>query len=191
MTARTHDAFAFAGLITVATLYPPSSLGLTTLGAAIVGNIVGSLIPDMDQASNRLWDLLPAGDHLAKVFRRIFLKHRTLTHSFLGIFLIYTILINILPKLLNPNFVDVSVVTAAMMIGYISHLVADSLTKDGLPLFFPIKWNIGFPPFRFLRITTGSWVENFVILPGVGAYIFWFIGKNQDKVIEILKLISK
>ena len=91
MTARTHDAFAFAGLITVATHFPPTSLNLTTLFAAVVGNIVGSLIPDMDQASNRLWDLLPAGDHLAKIFRRLFLKHRTLTHSFLGVFLIFNI----------------------------------------------------------------------------------------------------
>src|SRR3989338_7333367 len=83
MTARTHDAFAFASLLTVAVLFPPASLNLVTLVGGIVANIIGSLIPDMDQASNRLWDLLPAGDHLGKIFRRLFLKHRTLSHSLL------------------------------------------------------------------------------------------------------------
>lgn len=190
MTARTHDAFAFAGLITVAVFYPPTTLNLTTLFAAIVGNIVGSLIPDMDQASNRLWDLLPAGDHLAKVFRRLFLKHRTLTHSFLGVFLIFNILGFVLPRLLNPNFVNVEIVFAAVMIGYVSHLVADSLTKDGLPLLFPIKYNFGFPPIKALRIVTGSWIENWLILPGVGAYIFWFLGRNQEQLLKILNLLS-
>jgi inner membrane protein len=190
MTARTHDAFAFAALITVAAYYPPSTLNLTTAVTAIVANIVGCLIPDMDQASNRLWDLLPAGDHMGRIFRRVFLKHRTLSHSFLGMFIIYTLLINILPKLLNPNFVDINIVTAAMMIGYMSHLIADSLTKDGLPLFWPLKWDVGFPPFSFLRITTGSWMENFVALPAVAGYVFWFIGSHQEVFLQIIKSIS-
>ena len=72
MTARTHDAFAFASLVTVAAFIPPASLNLLTLFAAIVGNIVGALISDMDQAGNRLWDLLPAGDTIGKIFRRVF-----------------------------------------------------------------------------------------------------------------------
>lgn len=190
MTARTHDAIAFASLVTVATYYPPETLTLTTLFTAIVANIVGSLIPDMDQASNRLWDLLPAGDQLAKVFRRIFFKHRTLTHSLLGVFLIFFILQFILTRLLNPSFVDVNVVFFATMIGYISHLAADSLTKDGLPLLFPLKIDFGFPPMKFLRITTGSWAENFVILPGVAAYFFWFAGKNQSQLLDILRLVT-
>jgi len=191
MTARTHDAIAFASLVTIATLSPPNSLNIPTLGAALVGNIVGSLIPDMDQASNRLWDLLPMGEHLGKIFRKIFLSHRTLSHSLLGLFLIANVLYFLLPKFLNPNYVNAQTVFAAMMIGYISHLFADSLTKEGLPLLFPLKINIGIPPMKFLRITTGSWVENFLVLPGTAAYIFWFIGKNQTQIIEIIKLVTK
>lgn len=179
MTARTHDLIGFAALLTIAALYPPESLTVPTLGAALVGNVVGSLIPDIDQASNRLWDLLPAGDELGKVFRKAFLKHRTITHSFLGVFLIYKILFFILPKILNPNYVDWRVVFVSMMVGYIAHLAADMLTKDGLPLFFPLKFKFGFPPLSTFRVTTGSWMENLVIFPGTIAYIFWFIGKNQ------------
>ncbi len=190
MTARTHDAFAFASLITVAVFNPPEKLSVLTLFAAIIGNIIGALIPDMDQASNRLWDLLPAGNSLGKVFRRVFFKHRTLSHSLLGAVLIYLGLQFALPKLLNPAFVDPQLVLWSMMIGYGSHLLADSFTKEGLPLFFPIDLNIGFPPFEFLRITTGKWIETYIVLPGVGAYIAFFIFIYQEEIAQILRLVE-
>jgi inner membrane protein len=190
MTARTHDAFAFASLVTVAAYYPPESLTLFTLFACLVGNITGSLIPDMDQASNRLWDLLPAGDEVGKVFRRVFIKHRTLTHSLLGVFLIYKALEWLLPKFLNTNFVDVNVVFASIMIGYISHLVADSFTKDGLPLLFPFKITFGIPPISALRIKADSWIEKYAILPFVAIYLIWFININQARLIELIGLIG-
>lgn len=191
MTARTHDAFAFASLITVTAYFPPGEINLVTAFAAVVGNIIGATIPDIDQASNRLWKFLPAGEHLGRVLRRAFIRHRTLTHSFLGMFLVYRILAWLLPKILNENYLNVNVIFAAIMIGYISHLVADFVTKDGLPLLFPIKWNIGFPPISQLRITAGSWVENLVVLPGIGIYVFWFIGRNQDVLLEILRNINR
>ncbi len=190
MTARTHDAFAFASLVTVAAFYPPESLNLLTLFAAIVGNIIGALIPDMDQASNRLWDLLPMGDHVGRVFRRLFYKHRTFSHSLLGMYVIYNILEWLLPKLLNPTHVDPYIVFVSTMIGYASHLLADSLTKEGLPLFFPLPFEIGIPPARFLRITTGKFVENFVVLPLLGVYVIWFIRTFQSELGNILKLVS-
>lgn len=190
MTAKTHDAFAFASLITVAVIYPPQELNVITLLVAIVGNIVGALIPDMDQAGNRLWDLLPAGNFIGKIFRRIFYKHRTITHSLLGFYLIYQLLNWVLPRLLNPDFIDPYVVLWSIMIGYASHLLADSLTKEGLPLFFPINWNLGFPPFEFLRITTGKWVENYLVLPLVIIYTFFIIIFFQWQFAEILKLLS-
>lgn len=188
MTARTHDAFAFASLVTAATFYPPESLTILTLFAAVVGNIIGALIPDMDQASNRLWDLLPWGDSLGKVFRRLFFRHRTLSHSIVGMVIIYKILEFVLPKLLNPVHVDAHIVFVSMMIGYASHLLADSLTKDGLPLFFPLPFGIGIPPFRFMRITTGKWVENFIVLPGVGLYLLWFIRTYSYEITQILHM---
>ncbi len=77
-----------------------------------------------------------------------------------------------------------------MMIGYISHLIGDAVTKEGLPLLFPIKWHFGFPPFRFLRITAGNWIENLIVLPGTAAYIFWFIGSHQDEFLALLRKIS-
>lgn len=190
MTARTHDAFAFASLVTVAAYYPPESLNLLTLFAAIVGNNIGALIPDMDSAGNRLWDLLPAGNFLGRIFKRIFYKHRTLSHSLLGFFLTYQILAWALPKFLNPSFIDPTIVLLAIMIGFLSHLLADSLTKEGLPLLFPIRINFGIPPIASLRITTGKWVERYLIFPCVWIYLILFIYYNQGRLVAVIKLVS-
>lgn len=190
MTARTHDAFALASLITISALYPPESLNVMTLVAALVASDVGALIPDMDQASNKLWDLLPVGDQLGKVFRKIFLGHRTLSHSLLGLYLIYKILSWFLYKVLNPSFVDPRIILISIMVGYISHLILDIFTKDGLPLLFPLKIKIGIPPVKALRITTGKWVENIVFYPSIWIYLIWFINTNKEKLISVIRLVG-
>jgi len=187
MTARTHDAIAFASLITVASLNPPESLNLFTVGAAVVGNVIGATIPDLDQAGNKLYKLLPGGNYLGKLLRRLFLGHRAFSHSILGFYVMSLIIQLITMRLLNPNYVNAKLVFDAMMIGYISHLVADMFTKDGLPLLFPLPFRFGIPPISAFRITTGSWIENLVVLPGTAAYIFWFIGRNQQQILEILR----
>jgi len=172
MTGRTHDAMAFASLVTIAALFPPQSLKLTTLAVSIIGTDIGALLPDIDQAGNRLWDLLPSGHILGRIFRRVF----------------YKLLEWILPKFLNSGFLDSRVVLAAIMIGYISHLVADSFTEEGLPLLFPINITFGIPPIRRVRIKTGKWFENLVVYPGIWIYLVWFIHTNQEKLIRILRL---
>jgi inner membrane protein len=119
------------------------------------------------------------------------LGHRTLSHSLLGVAIIYKIMQLLMPVIFNPNYIYPNVVFWALMIGYISHLVADSTTREGIPLFFPLKINIGIPPLKFLRIRTGSWVENLVVLPATGLYVFWFIGRYQDQLLMIVKNLSK
>lgn len=190
MTSRTHDVFAFASLVTVAVYHPPSSLNLVTLILSLVTNIIGSLLPDIDQATNRLWDLLPAGNSLGKVFRKLFLSHRTITHSLLGIFLINKLFLWLLPKIFNQS-IDVKIVYFALMIGYVSHLFLDLFTEEGLPLFFPIKTKIGFPPIASLRIKTGKIFEKLFVFPAIIVYTVWFAYQNQGKLISILKMVVK
>ncbi|MFC1722306.1 metal-dependent hydrolase [Patescibacteria group bacterium] len=190
MVARTHDAFAFSSLVTLSVIFPPNRLNVLTIFACIIGNIIGSLIPDIDQAGNRLWDLLPAGNLIGKFARKIFYKHRTLTHSLLGAFLVFLLLQTVLPKLFNPVYVDSNLLLWSIMIGYGSHLFSDMLTKEGLPLFFPLNLNIGIPPFEFLRITTGKWVENYVVLPAVSIYLLCFIFVFQSDIANILRLVQ-
>lgn len=189
MTSRTHDIFAFASLITVAANYPPLTLNAATLVTSSVGSVIGSLLPDIDQASNRLWDLLPGGDFLGRLLKKLFLHHRTISHSLLGIYLVSKILSWVLPKLLNQNFINIKIVFYAIMIGYLSHLLLDFFTEGGIPLFFPLKFKVGFPPISSWRIKTGKWFEKFVIFPGIVVYIIWFVGNNQSKIMEILRLV--
>lgn len=189
MTGKTHNVIAFASLVTVAVYYPPQSINLLTLFSAVVGNIVGTLSPDLDQASNRLWDLLPGGNFFGNLVRPLFLGHRTISHSLLGGYLYYRILHWFLPYIINPNFVDTNLVLGAIMVGFISHLAADAVTEEGLPLFFPIPIKIGFPPIRSWRIKTGKWFENLVVFPGVSVYLVWFTLAHWNE--SILKIWGK
>lgn len=186
MVARTHDVFAFAWLTTAAVYFPPQNLNIPTLFSCLVGVTVGALIPDLDQATNRLWDMLPAGNLTGRVLRRLFLSHRTISHSLVGFFLFYKILEFILPRLLNPAYVNVDYVFVSVMIGIASHLVGDAITREGIPLFFPIKWKFGFPPIAALRFVTGKWVENLVILPAIAIYLVWFVNDHQEEFLKIL-----
>ena len=190
MTAKTHDAFAFASLVTFAVFYPPENLNLLTFVGAILAADIGAAIPDMDGAGNRLWHFLPAGEKAGKVLRRVFYKHRTLTHSIVGVYLIYILLEWLLPKFLNPGFIDPKIILWSTMIGFISHLVADGLTEEGVPLLFPIRVSFGMPPIRSWRIKTGKWFENLVVYPSIWIYLIWLIQANQDNLLGILRSVG-
>ena len=47
--------------------------------------------------------------------------------------------------------------------GFALHLAADALTKSGIPLFWPLRPRVGFPPVRQLRFTTGTWREGLIV----------------------------
>ncbi|MFH0943552.1 MAG: metal-dependent hydrolase [Candidatus Beckwithbacteria bacterium] len=189
MTARTHDMIAFAALITVAGYYPPGQLNVATAFICLIGSVVGALAPDLDQATNRLWDLLPAGNFVGKLLRNLLLQHRTISHSLFGVWIMFQLLYFILPKILNPESVNIHLVVISIMVGFISHLVADMLTKDGIPLFFPLPFKIGLPPVEWLRISTGKFMEKFVVFPATVVYLIWFISKNNGQLLQLLKKI--
>lgn len=186
MTGRTHDLAGFAALLTAAALFPPASLNWYTISASVIGNVVGSLIPDIDSAGNRLWDLLPAGNFVAKYARKVFFRHRTITHSLLGGFLLFKGLSLLLPRLFNEAYFDYSIVFLSIMIGYTTHLFADMLTKEGIPLLFPLKWYFGIPPISFFRIRTGSFVENFIVFPGIVVYMFFLVSQYREILLRIV-----
>jgi membrane-bound metal-dependent hydrolase YbcI (DUF457 family) len=76
------------------------------------------------------------------------------------------------------------------MIGFISHLLADSITEEGVPLLFPISFKFGFPPIKSWRIVTGKWFENLVIFPSLAAYLFIFVFYHRTELTNIIKLIT-
>jgi len=187
MTSRTHDVGAVAALLTAGIYFPPTNLGIATLIVALIANVVGSLLPDIDQASNRLWDLLPGGNFIGKILKKIFLSHRTLSHSFLGVYLMYKINEWLIFKIFNPTFVDPQIIFWALMIGYVSHLILDGLTEGGLPLLWPIKWKFGFPPIRSWRIKTDGWFEKWVVFPLIIIFIIRFSWLHWQELVGLIK----
>jgi len=186
MLSRTHDIGAFAALLSVAAYYSPSHLGPATVIVALIANIVGALLPDADQASNRLWSMLPGGNFLGRYLRRIFISHRTLSHSLLGVFIIYKLNYWLIFKLFNPVFVDAQIIFDALMIGYLSHLILDGLTEEGVPLLFPLTWKFGFPLIKSWRIKTGHWFENWIIFPGISLFILYLLFVNWSVYLKAI-----
>ena len=51
--------------------------------------------------------------------------------------------------------------------GFVSHLIMDTFTKEGVPWLFPIPIRFGIPPFSFLRLKTGGMLEKTFVFPGL------------------------
>ena len=158
-----------------AVLIPIGAVNPTTGIGALVANLIGSLLPDIDQASNRLWDMIPGGNFFGKGLRRLFLGHRTITHSIIGAIIVYKLVTWGLPQLFNQSIINTQILIYSLMAGYLSHLALDLITEDGLPLLFPLKTKFGIPPFRIFRIKSGGGVEKWIVFPILILLIGWMV----------------
>lgn len=164
MTARTHDLAAITALTMVFIAMPTQSVTLATIIVAIFANLVGGITPDIDQPTAPFWRNLPVGKYLGKIFDKMLGGHRFITHSILGL-IIFGYLSKLLLVFLRPvmTTINADLVWWAFMVGMISHLVMDTLTKEGVPWLLPIPIKFGIPPFRKWRVTTGEWVESRIV----------------------------
>jgi inner membrane protein len=167
MTGRTHDLAAFTALSFFISQQPIMSITLATAFVALGANMIGGLTPDIDQPTAELWDKIPAGSIIGKILAPILGGHRYISHSILGILVFGYLSSLILFKINTILLVDMHIVWLSFMIGYISHLIMDLFTHEGLPLFFPIPIKIGFPPLAILRIKTGGIMEKSLVFPGL------------------------
>ncbi|MGP4063044.1 metal-dependent hydrolase [Halobacillus sp. H74] len=113
----------------------------------LVGCMVGSLIPDIDHPQGKLGRVLP---FLSKPISSIF-GHRTVTHS-----LLFLVIVGVAFQFLNLS----QALEIGIMIGLVSHIVLDSVTKDGVKLFYPFDFNFRIPP----GISTGGFIEKGVLI---------------------------
>ncbi|CAN5121432.1 hypothetical protein BH09PAT3_BH09PAT3_5970 [soil metagenome] len=188
MIARTHDAAAITALGVVFLLATPQHVSLATVIVAVLANLIGGITPDIDQPTAPFWRNLPIGKYFGKLMGNALGGHRFLSHSILGLFL-FGFLFNSLLLFLHPimGSIDTGFVFWAFMIGMISHLVMDTLTKEGVPWLLPIPIKFGLPPIRAWRITTGKWVETRVIFPLIIIFNCWFYFLFYDELVTILK----
>lgn len=187
MTARTHDLAAITALGVVVLTQPLRTVTLATAIVAVFANLVGGITPDIDQPTAPFWRNLPVGKWFGKVFDKLLGGHRFLTHSLLGLtlfgFLAHWLLVFLHPVMASVN---IRLVWWAFMIGMLSHLIMDTLTKEGVPWLLPIPVKIGLPPLKAFRITTGHWVENFILFPALLIFNCWLYFVNYDKLLAIL-----
>ncbi len=96
-----------------------------------------SILPDIDHPKSYL------GNKFKLISNFIFyiFGHRTFTHSLLILFIIYIIYVylNFFVLLINKNII------LGIYIGYISHIISDMITYNGVYFFWPYKYKIRFP----------------------------------------------
>ena len=187
MTARTHDLAAITALGVVVLAQPVRTVTLATAIVAVFANLIGGITPDIDQPTAPFWRNLPIGKWFGKAFDKLLGGHRFLTHSLLGLAL-FGFAAHWLLVFLHPiiSRVNIGLVWWAFMIGMLSHLVMDTLTKEGVPWLLPIPVKFGLPPVKSLRITTGHWVENFVVFPLLLLLNTWLYSAHYQKLLDIV-----
>lgn len=171
MTQRTHDLAAVAFTSYFFLTYPPYTLNWETLLGIGVATFLGGLIPDIDNVASPAWKhkLMPWE---GKATREFLEGHRHISHSLLGLVIFYWIF-GWLLKLVPLAHLEINVIQTAFLLGHLSHLVMDSLTIQGVPWLYPLPFKFGFPPFKFLRVKTGGWVEKIVVFPLLLAFTIW------------------
>lgn len=153
MEGKTHVIGGLAAGLAVASLTNADPI-LVTAAAAF-----GSLVPDIDHGgskisrSNAFLALLSAAVNLL-------FMHRGFTHSILFTGLVAWVL----TKLGVPPDI-----TLGTIVGILSHLFLDCVTKRGIKLFYPLQTTFKIP----LNITTGGAVEKVVmVLLGIAVCYF-------------------
>ena len=149
MTAPTHIAF---GLLTVAGSFSFFSLPLHHNLPAIACAIIGSVLPDIDSPRSYIGRVLP----YASIPIERQWGHRTVTHSLLCLLA--------LSVMTWPLLIFQIPCYAALLLGYMSHIVADCATKSGVPLFYPHSAACVFPGSAKYRIKTGSTGEGILLI---------------------------
>ena len=119
MMFRTHLAFSF--LISILII---DSFNIQNKVMFIVILLIASVLPDIDSYKSKLGRKIKPISFLINIF----LGHRGIFHS-----LFLLILISLIIAFINNE------IAAAFFIGYLSHLILDSLTPEGVMFFYPFS----------------------------------------------------
>ncbi|QQG39126.1 MAG: metal-dependent hydrolase [Candidatus Woesearchaeota archaeon] len=149
MLWMTHLVFAFlVGLLSLK-FVNPSSLVIYFLFV-----LLGALIPDLDEPQSKLGRKFPISSNVIKLL----FGHRGIVHSVFVAVLVSWLIWILIGKIYGIG----------LFLGYLSHLIGDSLTVQGVNFLWPFKLHIrGF-------IKTGGLIE-YVLLVFFVLVIIWLI----------------
>lgn len=148
MNYKTHRVGGLCiGYLALNVMYTPDfSISKLVLSSTfLVGSYIGSIIPDIDHPNSYISRKLKI---TSKITTSI-CEHRGFIHSPLS-WLLFSILILYLKLFLNGILcILYAQFSMGLSIGYLSHLILDSLTIGGTPMLYPIsKNNIHIAKFR-------------------------------------------
>lgn len=150
MTGRTHIIAGVAVGIIASQFVPTIKQKAMLIG----GCWIGSLIPDIDTPNSMISKATVLIHYLFS-----WCGHRKLTHSILGVLLFSLVII-----LLGVNALSIG-----LIMGYMSHLLMDSLTVQGIPILYP-----KLKRYRIGKVRTGSEQEMAVAAVIVLGVILYF-----------------
>ncbi|MBK4764952.1 MAG: metal-dependent hydrolase [Pantoea sp. Brub] len=127
----------------------------------IPATILTCLLPDIDHPKSFIgkrmrWISQP----ISKVY-----GHRGFTHSLLALIFLWIIQNNFIKYFILPNDV-----MHGMMLGYLSHIIADMLTPAGVPLFWPYSKRFCLP---ILKINKNNYTERILCFSLI-IYVIFF-----------------
>ena len=189
MTGKSHQTIGqLCGLSSYLYLVQPH-YGPATLSMVAVVSSIGALFPDIDTPTAKIWSYIPFGaGQIGGQLVNPFLQHRNLTHSLLGYGLVTALFWRLLEHLPTYWGIHSNQVFLAGTLAYGSHLLADSVTVQGIPLLFPYQKMFGIPPYPFqgFRIETGRWFENLIVYPAVNLALVAMLVDRWTVVRQIL-----
>jgi inner membrane protein len=134
------------------------------LGAVpvLVAALAGSLLPDIDsdesatrQATGTSRKRGGCIGFVVTLALKVFGGHRALTHTLLAWLLV---------SVWVGTYFHGNMIGAAFIVAYLSHLVADAFTVQGVPLLWPLwRGRIRFLP-KLVAIRTGGWIETVAVI---------------------------
>jgi inner membrane protein len=146
----------------------PEQVAIKVIFYGLAG--LGALVPDIDNARSTL------GKRLGVVSREIqkHAGHREFFHSLLGLAVVGALVwaaqqgvAYLLARAGWPVVAEslaANIALAGLLTGYLLHLVADSLTRGGVPWLWPSRTRFGLPPKRSWRFKSGSIAEPIVVV---------------------------
>ncbi len=161
MTAEGHLLFSVACAILAKKVELSPALATGDWWHIIPGALLTALLPDIDHPKSVLGQRLK---WLSSPIARLF-GHRGFTHSLLaiaaGILFIQT--------RLPPDWPIPTDAYHAMIVGYLSHILADMLTPSGVPLLWPCRWRFRLP---ILNSQKGNQLERFLCIACIGFSLY-------------------
>lgn len=160
-------------------IWLPYLLGLTIAPWYFLIGALAALLPDLDASESKIKNLklgIYVGRSkiwfkpfwlIAFVISKIF-RHRGVLHSLILVLILSIGLMLIIPR-------EFSNITLMIILGYLSHLAMDALTKSGIEFLWPIKKRLGLLP-KTLRVRTGGAIDTLLSLTGsVSLIIFLYL----------------